>query len=656
MTYQEFQKRYQYHPVNDRIGKGGFGVVFKAYDTYLDRYVALKMSEVADENDSTRLANEVKLAAKLPVHPNIAHYEECYTFTTSTGMYDFGVLQFYNDGSLDDLIKKNVLTTDEKISILKQILNGIGFLHSNRIVHRDLKPRNILIARRGDKYIPKITDFGISKEFDAANSAAFGNSMVGAGTLAYSSPEQLSERSMHRNTDLWSYGVIAYQLFTGELPFTTGSYSVTSSDGRMELFRQVNSGVLPEAVNTIPEPWQGAIRRLLVVDPMVRFRGCTAVKDYIVSGKEQEAQSPASSADAEEEDLQETRREISAEPVAKKEVDTPAKKATSPAPASGADEDVESTRRESTPQPVKPVVKPATPKAEPVVSSTPKKEVPPTTVQEDRPKSKKSWIWIGAAVVAVLLGVLLWPKGAPQTDFVEQVNGVEIPMVYVPGGSFTMGGTSEQGDDAYDDESPTHQVTLDSYYIGATEITQAQWEAVMGTTLRQQRDKADPSWSLYGEGGDYPMYYVNYDDALEFCRRLSELTGKHYTLPTEAQWEYAARGGQSGGTKYSGSNTIRDVAWYYDNSNEQTHPVGTKSPNALGLYDMSGNVWEWCLDWFGDYPSQAQTNPQGPTSGVSRVLRGGSWYDVAEGCRVSRRDYNNPSSRSYCDGFRVVLL
>ena len=653
MTYQEFQKRYQYHPVNDRIGKGGFGVVFKAYDTYLDRYVALKMSEVADENDSTRLANEVKLAAKLPVHPNIAHYEECYTFATPLGTYDFGVLQFYNDGSLDDLIKKNVLTTDEKISILKQILNGIGFLHSNRIVHRDLKPRNILIARRGEKYIPKITDFGISKEFDAANSAAFGNSMVGAGTLAYSSPEQLSERSMHRNTDLWSYGVIAYQLFTGELPFTTGSYSVTSSDGRMELFRQVNSGILPEAVNTIPEPWQGAIRRLLVVDPMVRFRGCTAVKDYIVSGKEQEAQSPASSADAEEEDLQETRREISAEPVAKKEVDTPAKKATSPAPVSEADEDVESTRRESTPQPVKPVVKPAAPKAEPVVSSTPKKEVPPTTVQEDRPKSKKPWIWIGAAVVAVLLGVLLWPKGTPQTDFdsllanadvVERVNGVEIPMVYVPGGTFTMGATSEQGSDAGSDEKPTHQVTLDGFYIGTTEVTQAQWEAVMGDNPSVFR------------GANLPVDSVSYDDALEFCRCLSELTGKHYTLPTEAQWEYAARGGQSGGTKYSGGNTIGDVAWYDGNSNGQTHPVATKSPNALGLYDMSGNVWEWCLDWYGDYPSLAQTNPQGPSSGDSRVRRGGSWLVSAESCRVSSRTDNIPSDCNFNYGFRIVCI
>ena len=235
-------------------------------------------------------------------------------------------------------------------------------------------------------------------------------------------------------------------------------------------------------------------------------------------------------------------------------------------------------------------------------------------------------------------------SGSSKQSFVERVNGVEIPMIYVPAGSFTMGATSEQGNDGEGNESPTHQVTLNGYYIGATEITQAQWEAVMGY---------NPSHFL---GENLPVECVSYDDALSFCRRLSELTGKCYTLPTESQWEYAARGARSGGTKYSGSNALEDVAWYLDNSNGQTHPVGTKSPNALGLYDMSGNVWEWCLDCYGAYPSQAQTNPQGPTSGDYRVLRGGSWYYFAEYCRVSCR-YNSYSSyRSNNNGFRVVLL
>ncbi len=590
MTYQEFQKRYQYNPTTDRIGKGGFGVVFKAYDTHLDRYVALKMSEVADENDSTRLAREVELAAKLPTHPNIAHYEACYTFATPLGTYDFGVLQFYNDGSLDDLIKKNVLTTDEKISILKQILNGIGFLHSNRIVHRDLKPRNILIARRGEKYIPKITDFGISKEFDAANSAAFGNSMVGAGTLAYSSPEQLSERSMHRNTDLWSYGVIAYQLFTGELPFTTGSYSATSSDGRMELFRQVNSGVLPEAVNTIPEPWQGAIRRLLVVDPMVRFRGCTAVKDYIVSGKEQEVQSPASSANIEK-DLQETRRYVSTD---KPTNNNPAKKSFSNVSSSTTTiDDIEATRRE--------------------VGGT----TSLINKSQSAPLNKK---------------------------IVDCVKGVQFPMILIPGGTFIMGATNVQCVDISDDEKPPHQVSLDSFYMGKTMVTQAQWEAVMGT---------NPSCF---KGLNLPVEMVNYDDALEFCRRLSEMTGKNYTLPTEAQWEFASRCGQTIDTKFSGSDNIEDVAWYKNNSNERTHSVAEKKPNALELYDMSGNVWEWCLDRYGVYTNHNQINPTGATTGDFRVLRGGSFNHDVKHSRVSYRNFDFPSRRINSVGFRIVLI
>ncbi len=647
MTYQEFQERYEYHPVDDRIGKGGYGIVYKAYDNYHDRYVAIKMAEVIDEDDTTRLAHEVELVAQLPAHPNIAHYEECYTFNTPTGRYDFGILQYYKEGSLDTLVSAGKLSQADKEDILLQVLEGIRFLHNHDIIHRDLKPRNILIARRGSRYIPKITDFGISKVFDAGDSSSFANSLVGAGTLAYSSPEQLGERTMHRNADLWSYGVIVCQLFTGELPFTTGGLSPSSIEGRNAFYRQIMSGKLPPLIDKIPEPWQALVRRLLVIDTRERLRDCDAVKAFLADGKESQSAEPHPDDNSEE---GKTRSETSTPPAS---------------PVPGADEDVESTRRESTPQPVKPVVKPAAPKAEPVVSSTQKKEVPPTPVQEDRPKSKKSWIWIGVAVVAVLWGVLLWPKGTPQTDFdsllanadvVEQVNGVEIPMVYVPGGTFTMGATSEQGSEVDNDEIPTHQVTLDGFYIGATEVTQAQWEAVMGTTLRQQRDKADPSWSLYGEGGDYPMYYVNYDEAIEFCRHLSELTGKHYTLPTEAQWEYAARGGQSGGTKYSGSNTIDNVAWYWDNSNEQTHPVATKSPNALGLYDMSGNVWEWCFDWYGHYPSQAQTNPQGPTGEGDRVLRGGSWNYNAESCRVSYRGNNFPSNRNNYYGLRVVLL
>ena len=229
-------------------------------------------------------------------------------------------------------------------------------------------------------------------------------------------------------------------------------------------------------------------------------------------------------------------------------------------------------------------------------------------------------------------------------------------MVYVEGGTFQMGATSEQGRDYYSDEIPVHSVTLSDYYIGKFEVTQGLWEKVMGTTIHEQRIKAGYS-STNGVGSDYPMYYVNWEEAQEFCTRLGQLTGKNYALPTEAQWEYAARGGvKSRGYKYSGSNTIGNVAWYSDNSSSSTRPVATKQPNELGLYDMSGNVWEWCSDWDGYYSSESQSNPTGPSTGSRRVLRGGSWGYYAGGCRVSYRIGNYPSYRNFNYGFRVVLL
>ena len=249
-----------------------------------------------------------------------------------------------------------------------------------------------------------------------------------------------------------------------------------------------------------------------------------------------------------------------------------------------------------------------------------------------------------------------------QSKLTFTVNGVSFTMIAVEGGTFKMGATYEQGKDAESDEKPTHSVTLSDYYIGQTEVTQALWRAVMGTTVQQQRDKANTSWSIYGEGDNYPMYYINWEECQTFVQKLnsllsSQLGGRRFALPTEAQWEYAARGGKkSNGYKYSGSNTIGNVAWYTDNSGSSTHPVGQKSPNELGLYDMSGNVWEWCQDWYCSYTSSSQSNPQGASSGRSRVDRGGSWYNFARYCRVSGRHGNTPTYRDNDLGLRLVLL
>ncbi|MDY5451435.1 MAG: SUMF1/EgtB/PvdO family nonheme iron enzyme [Alloprevotella sp.] len=224
---------------------------------------------------------------------------------------------------------------------------------------------------------------------------------------------------------------------------------------------------------------------------------------------------------------------------------------------------------------------------------------------------------------------------------VYTVNGVSFKMIAVKGGTFQMG----NDDGYYEWEYPVHQVTLSDYYIGETEVSQELWSAVMG---------CNPS--NFTGNMQRPVETVSWNDCQTFISRLNQLTGETFRLPTEAQWEYAARGGnKSKGYTYSGSNAIDDVAWYNYNSDRMTHPVKTKSPNELGIYDMSGNVWEWCSDWFGAHSSDAQTDPTGPATGSYRVVRGGSWTsDCATGCRVADRGGFTPAITGGGLGLRLA--
>ena len=223
-------------------------------------------------------------------------------------------------------------------------------------------------------------------------------------------------------------------------------------------------------------------------------------------------------------------------------------------------------------------------------------------------------------------------------------DGVNIEMVKVEAGSFNMGATPEM-ENPYDSEKPVHRVTLtNNYYIGKYEVTQALWKIVMGS---------NPSNS---KGDNLPVENVSWNNCQKFISKLNKLTGKSFRLPTEAEWEFAARGGnKSRGYQYSGSNTIGDVAWYDGNSGSKTHAVGTKQPNELGIYDMTGNVLEWCQDWYDSYSSSPQTNPTGAVSGSFRVLCGGSWGNSAGYCRSSCRGSNTPGSRNNFLGLRLVL-
>ena len=248
------------------------------------------------------------------------------------------------------------------------------------------------------------------------------------------------------------------------------------------------------------------------------------------------------------------------------------------------------------------------------------------------------------AVIDIILG---GGESTPADIETFSVNGVEFKMVKVDGGTFTMGATPEQGEDAYSSEKPAHQVTLSSYSIGQTEVTQELFLAVMGY-----------NWSHFTGDMNLPADELSWNKCQEFITKLNQLTGKTFRMPTEAEWEYAARGGkQSKGYKYAGSNNIDEVAWYDDgNSPLGTKPVATKKPNELGIYDMTGNVMEWCSDWYGPYSSEAQTDPIGPETGTDRITRGGCYnFNLPRLCRVSCRRYYSPTFEAPANGLRLAL-
>lgn len=287
--------------------------------------------------------------------------------------------------------------------------------------------------------------------------------------------------------------------------------------------------------------------------------------------------------------------------------------------------------------------------------------------------------------LGIKINILLLPLLFPIQALFAQPTSLPPEMVYVRGGTFEMGCTAEQSaNGACDsDEFPVHEVTLTDFYIGKYEVAQAQWTAVV--------PEYEPNYSQFGQGDNYPVYYISWYDAVTFCNRLSEqedfrpayyvdagltevfdeLNGNGqvylnvywdkaadgYRLLTEAEWEYAARGGQcSEGYVYSGNGDLNSVGWYFNNSDHSTHPVGEKAPNELGVYDMSGNVYELCWDWWGSsYSGQSEAcDPSGTTGGSYRVLRGGSFvYDVSN-CRVANRGFNTPGNRNVNLGFRVA--
>ena len=759
MNQQDFFNRYSYDLDKDHLGEGGFGKVFKAFDDILDREVAIKISEVKRGYENISLKKEVELADKIPKHKNIAHYEECFRFKTPHGTFDYGILQYYQAGNLSNLINKVNLTQKDKEQIALGIISGIRHLHENKIVHRDLKSSNILIAvRNGNDYIPKIADFGLSKQFSDLNNSQFSNSFNG-GSLLYAAPEQLSKTQIRKNVDLWSLGVILFELFTGQLPFFPNG-DINSETGRIELVKQITTASIPQEIKNVPEPWQKIITTCLVVDNEVRIKDTQGIESILTHNDIEVPKNKIIVPKVSEEKISINEETIFFEKKEEKEKNKKSVKENSKSkfPKSylmliplvagliflisklntpdqntnlfafqendkygyknNSEEVIISAKYDMANAfingrakvsindstyiidtkgmivevlEVKPKDKPI---RNPIDSNENKKggrdsnlgkksnsdngSLPSSTENNKKSETSKQsnantssevdldyQAWLRAKNLNTINSyndyLEEYPNGKYATDAENAITEIESKskpkpqdaiklikdnMVRVKGGEFVMGCINEGNSNCDEPELHPHTVTIRDFYISKYEVTQKQWFAVMGS---------NPSY--FKNCNTCPVEMVSWADANNFIKKLNQLTGEQYRLPTEAEWEYAAKGGHRPSTSsYSGGESLNNVSWNYSNSDEKTHSVGNKNSNSLGVHDMSGNVSEWCQDWYDKeyYEKSKKNNPKGPYKGTLKTIRGGAWKNTSKALKVFARSSNYPSSKSQFVGIRLA--
>lgn len=530
----------QNYTIIEAIGEGGMGEVYLAEETMLGRQVAIKRLNPSLTNDpqfSERFINEARIQAKL-IHPNIV---ALYNFFVEEGVY-YMVMEYAEGNMLKELIAiTGPIPEARSLYIFRQIINALCYAHSKGVIHRDIKPSNIMIDAN-DKV--KVMDFGIARLISDKRLTITGTKL---GTLFYMSPEQvMAEKDIDHRTDIYSAGVVLYEMLTGKLPFSA------DTDSDFVVMKEITEAITPDPREVYPHIGSKIVAALCKATHKLRekrYQDCNEFYNDLVT--DTNARIPNAVHD------------------------------------------------------------------------------PGYRVLEAKPLN----------------------SAMPDT----QGN-----MVLVEGGSFDMGNRKRGFMAKILALNVIQQVTLSSFFMGKYQVTQKEWDEIMGA--KTSKAKAD----------DLPAGGLSWFDAVEYCNKLSlkrglqpcysgagndihcDWTANGYRLPSEAEWEYAARGGKySQGYQYSGSDDIDTVAWYWRNSGDEAHEVGAKTPNELDLYDMSGNIWEWCWDWYGNYSANAQSNPAGPASGSYRVLRGGGWHDSAYYCRVADRSNFYPYGSYYCVGFRL---
>ena len=592
------------------LGEGGMGEVWLAEDVNVNRNLALKIlypQLLKDNSLAERFRQEARLMANLQ-HPGIAslhgmfQHEDTYVIC----------MEYVPGTSLKNLISMiGPVPFPRTLNILTQILEVLKYIHAQGVVHRDIKPSNIMIDVTHNDAI-KLMDFGIAKAVADHTGTRTGSQL---GTLYYMSPEQIQDSSkVDKRTDIYSLGITLFEMLSGRVPFLED----TSSDYQIQ--KKIIESVLPNPKSFypyIPDWILPILNKMCQKSPAERYQEVDAIFRDLKAGQ--------------------------AQPVM--------------------------------PEPVNPI---------PEV-------IPPTLIPPKQQSSGSSrstlMIILGVLIGLIAVGLIISfsvnrkaTKAGTEASVDSPGAGEELPgnLLRIEGGSFQMGSNSSR----FPDERPVHTVSVSTFYLGKYEVTLAEWQEVLGSNPSNHTN------------ANAPVTGVNWNDAITYCNMRSikenlspcytvngstspsqwtdfssvscDLSANGYRLPTEAEWEYAARGGSNqSNTNYSGSNDINEVGYclapglddvhpdkYYD---LKPYPVGSKQPNNEGLYDMSGNAWEWCWDYYGEkfYSNSPAQDPQCTANGGKRILRGGSYDSVDGFCTVSLRGCKPPALRHRTYGFRL---
>ncbi len=575
-------------------------------------------------------------------HPNIVRVSEIIE-ANDTAYY---VMEYLEGQSLADYIAQYGPLSEQDIEhIIYPIIDTVAYLHRQRVTHLDIKPGNIMLSQNTDGTIrPVLIDFGLSKHYNADGSATSTVNTM-ACSEGYAPMEQYAGIStFFPAADVYALGATLYDAATGKRPAKSSDWpsgepraTISTLPLSENLKRIILKALSPMASDRFPDA--GA---MLVRPP--EFKGYPSFSTVKLQRK-----GPVVSGSSKKKFgrlgiilistavviligfgiFKLSKSTVQRIKAAWDENVTAGNSENNFVGGSIEASDIETIgssnnhNAEDTPQGT-------TSDAERIAAERAEAE----RIQQETSARQSTEVINGYTV-----------NWAPEvtTSQKDVLRRLINNMQYVSGGTFNMG-ASNLDRAAGSAERPTHQVTLSSYRIGSYEVTQKEWETVMGRNPSRFR------------GNDLPVEYISWNDCQDFISHLNQMTGLHFHLPTEAQWEFAARGGNfSNGYIYSGTNEAGGKSWNQDNSRNRTHPVGQKLPNELGLYDMSGNVAEWCSDWYGEYNSDSQTNPSGPSSGSYRLYRGGSWcYDISS-TRVSYRSCYNPVNKYNYLGMRLAL-